>query len=362
MRSSKQRLFWERFLSYRNPNGLLLAEEALASCHHAIEPGGSPNPYHLEGNVLTHTALAYWSLQSVVTREDELVAMAILCHDIGKPFSRYISPKGRATFIGHGYASAMDTPLLLKHLDPDITHEEMAHVVGAVAAHIDIYQLPAPLPLFQGDPFTQRLAQRLALADEAGSIITIEEPKTSGPLVFLKSEGNESPSVSADLHITMGLPGSGKSTWASSQNIPVFEYDAFLLKNAQDRGLVGLEYDQIFEVGSREKWKWQQECVDAAEEALSRGVTELVIDGTHLGHKRRKALYERFRGKARVHIHAFWRPVSECRITRGLGSGKPIDLSVFMRMVQSFTYPRFGTYDELHHHFTLGGSDNDPVH
>jgi predicted kinase len=349
MRHELQIIYWERFMTYQ-VGELFLAEHILSDCLHAPDLESTGNPYHLEGNVLTHVALAYWSIRDFDSREDQLVGLAVLCHDIGKPLMRKISDKGRASFIGHGYASAMYTPKLLKHLDPDITIREMELIISAVSAHIEVYSFKQPVPLFAEDPDVIRISMKLGRADEAGSVTrntdTIETVTFAEPMIYRFATRTP---FCQEIFITVGVPGSGKSTWAQSMDLPVFGYDNYLVNLAAERGLGDAPYSDIFDIAIAEKWVWQEKCLIDAEDHVKHGRGSIIIDGTHMGHKRRMGLYNRFQKYGNIINVMFWRDIDACIAARNESSGKYIPVSVMMDMATKFMFPRNGAMNGVRH-------------
>lgn len=95
-----------------------------------------PEEYHPEGDVFVHTMLAL----DYAARHHmgQLVGLAVLCHDLGKPSTRTII-NGTPRFRGHGPAGVAPASTLLERLCVKNTH--IHAILPVVEHHMDVYNL-----------------------------------------------------------------------------------------------------------------------------------------------------------------------------------------------------------------------------
>jgi tRNA nucleotidyltransferase (CCA-adding enzyme) len=150
----------------------------------AALPGCPQDPeWHPEGDVWVHTLHcldAFAAARSGDEREDLLVGLAVLCHDLGKPATTRREPDGRITSRRHERVGEELTRRLLERMTREAVL--LREVPRLVAAHL------APMQLHRsraGDAAVRRLARRVgsierllrvASADFAG-----RPPKPAAP-------------------------------------------------------------------------------------------------------------------------------------------------------------------------------------
>jgi len=142
----------------------------------AALPGCPQDPeWHPEGDVWVHTLHcldAFADARSGDEREDLLVGLAVLCHDLGKPATSVREPDGRITSRGHEKLGAELTQRFLARITREsLLRDEVPRLVAAHLAPVQLYQSRA------GDAAIRRLARRVgsierllrvASADHAG--------------------------------------------------------------------------------------------------------------------------------------------------------------------------------------------------
>jgi len=198
--------------------------ENMMNCDHA-EPG-EHNPYHLEGDVWTHTMMVY----SHADNYNSLI-MA-LCHDIGKVLTRNVN-NGKVTFYGHADASIQPTIDFLTYLlkTEILTKEMCEHFVwtclNPMANHMLYYQNLNKLKYFADNSYlTELYFTNMASMDSKGSISKSESVKGSNKdLVILPFEKRPFNPDFKTVYIYTGLPGSGKDYLASLTDTKIVSFD-----------------------------------------------------------------------------------------------------------------------------------------
>lgn len=201
--------------------------DAMKACDHGND--GTVNPYHLEGDVWTHTMLVYNQADST----DKIELIMALCHDIGKVLTRKVKDDGKVTFYGHADASVQPTiDFVLYLLEKEIITKPgldafMLWGLPAMANHMVYYQNLNKKNLFAGDSSMLRIyLSIMAVMDSIGSIC--KEAKVKGALEGVKYEPYEVKQWNDRLPtvtIWTGLPGSGKDYLAEKTGNPILSFD-----------------------------------------------------------------------------------------------------------------------------------------
>jgi len=114
-------------------------KESLQGCEHSDT---GITPWHMEGDVFTHTMMV---LREYIRLEDTIlpgferaILIAVLCHDLGKPFSKSKpNEKGKTYMTGHELISAMMTiDFIDRHNDTlDLEDYEIDLAIKGVLGH-----------------------------------------------------------------------------------------------------------------------------------------------------------------------------------------------------------------------------------
>lgn len=197
--------------------------KSMRDCHHFYN--NNINPYHLEGDVWTHTMLVYNQADEM----DYIELIMALCHDIGKVFTRKYNEKtGKVTMYGHANASIQPTIDFISTLEKQgiLTKEEILHFIGvglpAMANHMVYYQNLDKADYFSFSRFEtikkeiSHYIERMADMDSKGSICKKEIVKGKKTNIVEKPFKHKKhidglPSII----IWTGLPGSGKDYLAN---------------------------------------------------------------------------------------------------------------------------------------------------
>ena len=147
------------------------------------------NPrWHPEGDVWIHTlhCMDVFASERVGdAREDLVVGLAVLCHDLGKPATTTIDDDGRVRSRGHERVGVAQTRTFLERLTREVSLVE--EVIPLVAEHL------APVELFQagaGDAAVRRLARRAGRIDRLVRVASADQ-RGRPPLLIPRFEAGE---------------------------------------------------------------------------------------------------------------------------------------------------------------------------
>ena len=309
------------------------------SSHHNV--GVDFNPYHLEGDVWTHTMMVCKQAENMPYE----VQIAALLHDIGKPSTRKLNPKnGRVAFFNHDAVSAFMSLEILNREELGLDNKQKADIFNLIALHTQVYKLGA-----------KKLAA-IGNINLVGNLLLLGKADHEGR--FHSHEGAEIPTfdemlgeyqasryidVSKEVHILCGLPASGKSTWAiSDNNIPtVISRDAFI---------------EFWGKGSTYNEKWKSVNQRAVDNCIADHFKQcssderVIVDMTHMSKKSRKRSLSHFGIDYKKICHVFLTDLPTINLRNSQRHGKFIVEDVYKRMMESFYPPTLEEFDEIIYH------------
>jgi hypothetical protein len=200
-----------------------------------------PNPYHMEGDVWTHTCLVYQALlyvpqfHELPEQSQHMACMAALCHDLGKPYKRFVNEYNRPRFGGHEQRSVVEMMNVTDFLvSVHGYNDEMIYDLMAIVASHSVYWLSDSmqnvLPCLNYNPVSLDIYKVLSMADQMGQI----RRETGEKKNIYEFEFDLTPPVSnrvvdptKKVYITIGAPGSGKDYVLNmiSDHIKIVSYD-----------------------------------------------------------------------------------------------------------------------------------------
>lgn len=322
------------------------------------------NDYHLEGTIETHFYMV--NLMAEIRKSSDLVKIACLLHDVGKPMSeqrvedkqkvRFIGHEGMSCFIGHKYLRTLG-----------LSEKDMVHVWQLISNHTYLYQR-MKLPTFEQD-VADRFRGNLELlsdligmnaADFLGRFSSDGEDSRDfwmnaednlAHLLYKTQERVETRTeTKGEAVVLVGPPLSGKSTFLKTnyQGYEILSRDAIVMelgkgKNYTDayRSVDQSEVDRLYDLRKKE--------ILAAKK-------NVVFDLTHMTEKsRRKSLDGLSRDFKRtcVTFLSSYELLKKRNEERTKSEGKFIPEGVMKNMMGSFSFPLITEgFDEMRYVFS----------
>jgi putative nucleotidyltransferase with HDIG domain len=305
------------------------------------------NPYHLEGDVFTHTMMVCKQAENASYE----VKIAALLHDIGKPSTRAVNPKnGRVSFYNHDAVSAFMSLEILKREELGLSKEQQSHIFNLIALHTQIYKLSVEQLAAIGNRELVSDLIELGKVDHAGRF------HTAGDAVIPSIEDipfrdKEELEFEKEVVVLVGLPGSGKSKYSEDEiiNTMVVEENDDIWRVSRDH-LIHLNVEGK---GYNEKWKNADQkkidklLQDSFNHAVFEGYSQVIVDMTHMSKKSRRRTLSHFDKSYKRKAVVFLTDLVTNDLRNSQREGKTIDNSVIQKMMRSFYPPCFSEFDEI---------------
>lgn len=265
-----------------------LIMKSMQGCEHSYSLANQ-NPYHLEGDVWTHTMLVCKSLENEIK---ELKYSGLL-HDIGKPASKKIDNiKKRVTFYGHENLSLYKSISILGEVNC-LTLEEKINILLLISKHSD-FQRKTKEELEEKYVNNKKLFEKVNLffnADNDGKImmetmskVNIEEYRFLEREILKKDK---------KLVLLIGPPLSGKTKWLNrkkrANDIYIITRDKILKENFSYLG------DTIFKISRNMKKtdyiKLDNLYIEEMKEGIKSG-RDIYVDSYNMSKRDRKLFLE----------------------------------------------------------------------
>lgn len=323
------------------------------------------NPYHLEGDVFTHTMMVYHQAKEITDDNDVLIAA--LLHDLGKErtYSRN-EEKERVYFKNHENIGALLSIDILEEFEKEFPNTfNKLNVIKLIAFHSDLYYIGS----FDDDKnynLTQKeinelnkkfgkqkdLYQKLLLlgyADNLGRFSEIDNTRLENSRakyfdnfipteIFYEKKDKEA-------IILVGLPASGKSTYIKNLN----GYEILSTDNLITEKYPNLSYEQAFnKIIEKDEFNLiENKMFDLLKKHIKDG-KNLIIDRTNLTKKtRRKFLNiipDKYYNKKGVVFLTSLEQNKQFNLER---NGKVIGSGTMEKMLNNFFLPNFDEFNEI---------------
>lgn len=323
------------------------------SSHH-FKDGEILNPYHLEGDVWTHSMMVMLEADKLRSKLkiDEYIHVLVcaLLHDIGKPLARKNSKdKERVHFWGHESISAFLCVPIVDHIEKDFNIKlNKRLIIETIAMHTDIYNVPR-------DKLAKRLVDNKELAemlgylsecDYSGRFFEIGERDMS----MIEPEINHNKFIENSnpkdkkLICLVGLPCSGKSTFLKKHMLEdhkILSRDDIVMEIASENGITS--YNEAFNIIDQ---KEVDNRFQKRRNNLIKYDGTVWVDMTNMSRKSRRKNLQGFKDFKKSAI-VFMPSLEEIIRRNGNRKGKIIPDHVYEKMIIAFQPPLYDEFDEI---------------
>jgi predicted kinase len=370
------------FQKFQKWNPLLI--EKMKNCTH--HEGENINPYHMEGDVWSHTCMVYNHFLSIVpekiTFKEFCVGIAILCHDIGKVFTREVRENGHTCFHSHSFASVQYAIDFIKYLKKEYNIKNkciyvriVCYVTTVISNHIDFFRCTAQnqwLYVNRNEELFY-ISLMLMFCDFHGRISTYEKFVVNYD-DFQKAYSNHLLNIFANYpkedykthapHIIFlcGLPASGKDYYLKKINKleNSVSYDEIRIEVFKSKNSIeGLTEKQIYELAfkycNENKVDLNSYLKKKVDEMIKEGKSLIYINNTNLKRKYRRSIINLL-GKDKFIFSAkfMFRKLDDIRHSNEQRDCKEVPYDVIKRMANNIQIP---TCQEGFDYITFCNSD-----
>ena len=310
---------------------------------------GYINPYHIEGDVWTHTMMVCKQAEKAPYE----VQIAALLHDIGKPITRSVNARnGFVSFYNHDAISAFMSLEITKRPELNLSKKERINIFNLIALHTQIYKLSeeqiSQLGHF-GEDFLYSFIE-LGKADHSGRFFSKGNIEIKEFFKYTIPEKRDNSKLDKEVIILCGLPGSGKSTWIqkNKSDAVVVSRDQCLMEvSVQDYPDKNLTYNESFrKVNQKKVDKLLKSRFQTAKYAGDTCVS-IIVDMTHMSKKSRNRSLSHFGEDYKKKCVVFLTDLPTNYLRNQKRLGKVIDKRVLDRMMKAFYPPSHDEFDEI---------------
>ena len=323
--------------------------------------GTNLNPFHIEGNIYTHTMMVY---KQAITRypDDKLLHIACLLHDIGKPYVRAVvedPTKGtRVRFFGHEGMSvykAIDILNSVNTKELNLTDDDKILILNTIALHgeffdafLDSNSIAKMENKFKSNTLLEYVQKHL-ICDHNGRMSLHEHD--SGNIesykATVKPDYITDTAYKPTIKLLVGPPCSGKSTYTDNIN-----KDNKYTIISRDNELIQYGIDKFNDDNYSSIWKKltinDQDTIDNILNnkfnTAVKNKAHIIVDMTNMSKKsRRKWLGIKSYYKEAIVFYTGYNELL-IRNTNRAKTGKFIPEYVFTNMCKNFSLPM---YDEV---------------
>lgn len=332
-----------------------LVRQMMNSDHNFSLEEGILSPYHSEGTIFCHTMMV--CLLAEQFKSPDLVKLASLLHDIGKPMAQEVFFEERKTkFIGHeGLSVALTLDCLIK-MGIKLRDKDLSLLMSLISHHTMLYRIMESekyeskiLEKFQRNKELYKLLIELSRVDALGRFaenkdkFLLLEPK----LISLidKIEDNVPTKITENtITLLIGPPLSGKSTWLKSNRL---------------NEVVICRDDIVFQMGGSGSYSERWNSIDQKEvdKEFNRLVTEalrskkdVIIDKTNCSIKSRRSILSQAPKDYKKKAVVFYTPYDELlkrNRQRFEKEGKYVNEGAIKQIIKSYFSPLYYEFDEI---------------
>lgn len=340
----------------------------MKDCDHSVD-GIKLNPFHMEGDVWTHTMMVF---KQAITRypDDKLLHIACLLHDIGKVQAREIilddnNTPVKCRFIGHEGVSTFKAISILNSKEFEVlnlSQEDKLLIINTINLHGDFFES------FDGgkkqdkmeDKFSfmndevLRMVVKHLICDHNGRISYNEHNSDTIEAYYPPRYDYVSRSafITNEIVLLVGPPCSGKSTYLSNHK----EYLDYTIIS-RDNTLIDygktyypeLKYSELFKSLSKEEHENVDKILMVKYQTAVKNKENILVDMTNMSAKSRRKWLQvpKTYKKLAVVFYTGDKELKTRNIKRYDIEGKYILGNVYINMFKTFKTPLYDEFDNI---------------
>lgn len=345
---------FEKWETYFKANGIY---QELEKCEHGITRGDisgiedpvviTVNPHHHE-SVLTHILMVR---DETLKISDDPIAEAIaLLHDISKAYVRKVNvEKENIRFHGRGYMSALMSVNFLKENFPDDVL-----LILKVLSLFDMMEASANIYDYENDETVIHYLKILFQANQKGRITTVEERDVNNVVgnwretLAIRKKNPHKKGIKENLTVLIGIPGSGKTTYAQNHTGEFLSMEEFLLDYGVKRGVTGT-FNEVRDELQENVLVFEKKFASLMKKRFKRHELEgddYLVDSYSTTLSSRYSYNHSFKN---VKYVMFWRDYSDCLSHSIAPDDKQLKEQMVKMTTTGFLYPKRLEYNSIEH-------------
>ncbi|MFA6190774.1 MAG: AAA family ATPase [Sulfurimonas sp.] len=317
------------------------------------------NLHHIEGDIWSHTVLAYSN--AIKSNASEPLKWAILLHDIGRIFTRRENSKESEVSFGEfeGISCFVALEILNKS---DLSANKISRILKIISYQYTVidhikYDKPSFNELLEKFKYEKELLSDLSYYVECDLFGRIVDESRVELYDYKRVEALQKHVKHADnfkkakslkqntLYLLVGPPCSRKSSWIAEQtgDFIVVNRDSCVEEIGKKYGKNS--YNESYDLMNKnEKIKKEIDALEEERENFAKNSQkrDIIIDNPNLSLKNRKEQIEAFSKTHKIEVLLFLTPFDElvaCNKKRGKSVNKSVSQNGLINKLKTFTYP-----------------------
>ena len=320
--------------------------KSMADSSHGTQDDPYGNPYHMEGDVWTHTMMVMQEARHLDL--SNLQKISLLLHDIGKPKTRQ-ELEGKVRFKGHELLSA----LMAMDMLSEYSNEDKIKIFKYIWYHTALLAnldkgLPFIKNMFAKDPDLLLDLIPITKADAYGRITAGDHHEmlchlddylmgTINSLIYNEEINN----FKGKVNILIGLPASGKSTYLKNKGI---SSEKIISRDSLAKELFGGE-EILKNISDRDKRKLDKTLMEKIKQSISMG-EEFYIDMVNLNDRDRYKTLKNIPGNWYKNALVFISPWTTI-LERNKSRNKNVSEDYILRQVKLSSPPTYADFNNI---------------
>jgi putative nucleotidyltransferase with HDIG domain len=332
-----------------------LVRQMMNSDHNFSLESGILSPHHIEGTVFTHTMMV--CLLAEQHNVSDIVKLACLLHDVGKPMARQVfTEECKVKFIGHEPLSVFIALDCLKKMEINLSNEDLSLLVNLISHHTSLFHTldskDYESKILNKFKKNKNLLENLITLSKCDALGRFAEDK----MKVLKLEENLVPLLDkidieeivkdseATITLLVGPPLSGKTTW---------------IKDNKKAAIVISRDEILMKMSNHENYNDAWNSVDQNEVdrefnvQLSTAVKarkDIIIDKTNCSLRSRRSILGQVPKSYFRKAVVFYTPYEELLkrgVVRTVSESKYVDERSIQEIIKSYFSPLYDSFDEI---------------
>jgi len=258
------------------------------------------SPYHLEGSNLTHTLMVYNEVCH--SKDDNIIfRLVALLHDLGKRKALQIIDNKKITQGHEGISTYMSVDYLKELVIEDIiSFNEIIDILFIINHHGDLMKYKNSEKYWKLWRYETNKLEWIKTFNKYDILGRISEKVYNQPDINIEAKSTKRTKENKPIvYFMIGVPNSGKSTFAKKLKIDIISRDSILLEYGKEKYGLNI-YSEIWKKLSDEDQKEIDKILNEKIKNIQNKKKDFIIDMTLLIVKRRRKMLNKIRNHYQI--------------------------------------------------------------